>query len=139
MSEPEPGPIVFWKPDPDAALLRICGPDNEPVVSIAQDGTVTVYKEGGDKLAAKIFWDSLQVYGQTQEQRIKAAEVERDALRAVIASVARDCRLLSGDPSFKEPLNIPFLAMARRLEDANAGRADGLGWKSHEQENDHGT
>lgn len=50
-------------------LISFTG-NTETIACIKPDGTVVLYKEGADKEAAKLFWGSLQIEGQTLHQRI---------------------------------------------------------------------
>lgn len=68
--------IGFIK-DMDAEyLVKIRTEKNgDPIVTIKMDGTVIIHKEGSDKEAAKIFYDSLQVEGRTLLHRIKLMDM----------------------------------------------------------------
>jgi hypothetical protein len=50
-----------------------------------------------------------------QMARLARAELQR--IRDEVDSMARDCRRIADDPSYRAPLNIPFLALAQRLEE----------------------
>ncbi len=50
--------------------------NNELILEIASDGTVTVHKEGGEPEAAKLFYEALQFEGQTLYQKIAKLEEE---------------------------------------------------------------
>ncbi|MCK9324169.1 MAG: hypothetical protein M0P69_01595 [Bacteroidales bacterium] len=71
--------ILAIKTDQDYLLETSM--DNEPIVTIAPDGTVTVHKEGGDKEAARAFYECLQFEGRTLFQKIKDLEDEIISLK----------------------------------------------------------
>ena len=62
-----------------------------PFVTVKCDGTVVIHKEGGDKEAAKAFYDSLQIEGVTLHQKIEQLQRELAAADAELdrAGVAR--------------------------------------------------
>jgi len=61
--------------------------DTEDIVTIGYDGTVIIHKEGGDKEAAKKFYDCLQIEGKTLIDTIKALEEEIEPLKSLKARV----------------------------------------------------
>ena len=72
-------------------MLQISNPDR--LVTIRQDGTVEVHKEGADKEAAKLFYEALQIEGKTLHDHIAALKAENEELRADLVtaeSVASD-------------------------------------------------
>ncbi len=48
----------------------------ESIVTIGPGGTVTIHKEGGDKEAARIFYEALEIEGKTLHQKIAELEAE---------------------------------------------------------------
>lgn len=71
-TELDPGPTFpFCKP---SDVLLTIGQDSEPVVSIMADATVVIHKEGGDKEAAKMFYETLEFEGKTLLARIQYLE-----------------------------------------------------------------
>jgi len=54
---------------------------NEKLVTIERDGTVIIHKEGNDKKAAKLFYESLMIEGKTLHQKIKELEEELEICR----------------------------------------------------------
>lgn len=86
------GALTVKTPEPQF-LLQIFSA--EPLVSIKPDGTVVIHQEGGDKEAAKKFYEALELEGRTLHDRIAKLEkqhldiqsaravefIERDRLR----------------------------------------------------------
>lgn len=62
----------------------------EKIVTIHNDGTVEIHKEGGDKEAAKVFYESLQIEGTTLHQKIDrlTAELE-EAYKRIDAHIEK--------------------------------------------------
>lgn len=57
--------------------------NNEPLVTIQEDGTVVIHKEGAVKEAAKVFYDSFAFEGKTLRQQIESLKsqlAEKDRL-----------------------------------------------------------
>lgn len=63
-------------------MLQISNPDR--LVTIRQDGTVEVHKEGADKEAAKLFYEALQIEGKTLHDHIAALKAENETLQVRI-------------------------------------------------------
>lgn len=68
-------------------LIQISGNDKE-LIRIEQDGTVVISEYGADKKAAKSFYESLQIEGQTLFQKIK--DLEEQIIKLKDANVAKD-------------------------------------------------
>jgi hypothetical protein len=57
-------------------LVRFLGDSNRPLVTVGNDGTVTIHEYGAERQAAEIFWNALQVAGMSLVARIAALEDE---------------------------------------------------------------
>jgi hypothetical protein len=78
-------PMRIFTPEPEYTL-RIFGFNSEPLITLKPDGTVVIHKEGADKEAAKVFYETLQIYGKSLHQEIERlrAEKEIERLRAEV-------------------------------------------------------
>jgi acylphosphatase len=81
-------------------MIRIENPD--PLVTITNDGTVIIHKEGADKEAAKKFYEALQLEGKTLHEKIaekvsEIAEMEPiyAKLQATISKQSNDINTLN--------------------------------------------
>ncbi len=63
----------------------------EELVRIEEDGTVIIHKEGGDKEAAKAFYECLEFEGQTLHKKIKDLEEKNKELQRVIDINKKPC------------------------------------------------
>ena len=64
----------------ESYVVAFLGPSNKLLVSIKLDGTVVIHEAGADKEAARVFYESLQLQGQTLFQRIATLEAESGIL-----------------------------------------------------------
>ncbi len=76
-----PGDQTFkFVQSPPESILYLQN-NNEPILEISHDGTVTVHKYGAEKEAACLFYEFLQFEGQTLYQKIEALEEEIKILK----------------------------------------------------------
>jgi len=70
-------------PVPAPYFLTINAGSQEPIVTISQDGTVTVHKAGSEPEAARIFWEAVGMHHQTvieERDRLKRRVEELEAM-----------------------------------------------------------
>jgi hypothetical protein len=63
-------------PQPRPENLITIGEPNDPIVTVGFDGTVTIYKHGGEAQAADLFWRAVELRGKSLVSRI--VELEED-------------------------------------------------------------
>ena len=59
---------------------------NEQIVTIEADGTVVIHKEGGDKEAAKLFYEALEIEGKTLHAKIEELTKENEELKQKVCN-----------------------------------------------------
>ncbi len=71
----EHGKFGIGEPGPEYTL-NFTDNNTDPILTIDYEGTVTIHKEGGDKEAAKLFYDAFKFEGKTLREKIKELEKE---------------------------------------------------------------
>jgi len=78
--------------NPDSMLQFFSNDDEKKeLVRVGSDGTVTVFEEGADKVASKMFWDAIQFDGKSLiamvadlTEQVETLKVEKAELKASI-------------------------------------------------------
>jgi|APSaa5957512622_1039677.scaffolds.fasta_scaffold178008_1 hypothetical protein len=86
---PESPPLTLHANNILNELLTI-SLEGEVLVRIDVEGTVTKYRKGADKEAAKQFWDCIQFEGKTLLDQIKELKEENEALKLAASTKCND-------------------------------------------------
>lgn len=95
-------------------ILAISDMNNEKLVEIKPDGTVIVVREGADKEAARVFYESLQIQGQTLFQQLAERDQEIERLKSLDDTAMR--LVLCHDE--RDALRAENARLNERLDDA---------------------
>lgn len=98
-------------------LLSLNDQNGKPLVTIGQDGTVTVHELGSEPKAAKIFWDSLHIHGVSLFNQITLLTEE---LKATRQRLEGDIRVLQQEKEFLAKTNDDNLNRLERALTENA-------------------